>query len=662
LQGSLENLKTVVQNGKVGTMKEAIVFILDSNPSMKELYPRQHPPSTTSRLDCAKQVVISMISDLILQSKTNEVSVIVCHTVETQHHLIASGMDVEEEDGDVPFRHLTELTPGIARPSTDLLRRISQLQVSTRDTDGTLQEQGSVCDAILLAADAHHARKKHKFARKIVVLTDAASDFVLQVDPMLHVIDALREMTCSIEVIGFEFTASAVYEEPVAVTSSSDHIHTVPPSDEAGEPRPRKKLKKETTSNETEDVSQKKSNAEDAIVYSTKQDREQLLLSLTEKTGGAVIAVSTLQELLQANCGKRMQNSVKTKFELRIAPGLVIDARFYLLMSKQAFPKMITRAVVVTEPDDDDTRGGAAFWKSEPNSELATLKVQSAQLFVDPDHPDDIVDDEDRTKATQFGSTLIPMSTFDYEGLKPSQLGSARLEILGYMHRSKIRPWYIAGPPSGISGHDSPRACAAIAALAGALHRLDKVAIGTFYKRSTSTKPLLVAVFPYAEESSNGDDLSSSSNIRLVVLQIPFAGETKKVDLDCFDSFLEEDDEETHAIKAKACDDLIQSLLLPEHALSSGAVPSPLLRACNQTKIQRAIDPAADLVLIRSKEDKNNDPMCTPPEIIQQAAPVWKTVERVFQLQDSASTESNDATPRKKQVSGRKVLTYKDFI
>ena len=284
-----------------------------------------------------------------------------------------------------------------------------------------------------------------------------------------------------------------------------------------------------------------------------------------------------------------------------------------------------------------------------------TFNVQRAELFVDPDEPDDIVADEDRTKAIYFGSTLIPLSSFDYEGLKPSQLG-ARLEVLGYMQRSKVPLEYLSGPPSGISGHESPRACAAISATANALHRLDKVAIGTFFKRSTSTKPLLVIVFPYL------DPESIVQHIHLAILQIPFGGETKKIDVDCFDEYLDVDPDGNAAEdeKTTACDDLIASLMLPKKVLCSGYVPSPLLRSCNQTKIQRAINPNAEIVCVRSNDEI--DPMVTPPEILEKAEPVIQTFESVFDFDNVIAKRGATPEKSKNQTTGRKVLTYKDFI
>ncbi len=643
-------------------MKEAVVFIIDTSPSMNAPYPNHQEDSgansssvptttttatTTTRLECAKQVVVSMISDLILKSKTNEVSVILCKTLQTKHHKIASSTDYAETGDDVPFPHLTELTPGIVRPTAALLRQIMDIQSTTTnddDTTTTTKHDGDLCDAIILAADAFHERGTHyKFQRNMILLTDAEHELVLDVKSMLLIIDKLRSMECQMQVFGFDFGAGAKYPEPIAVHStgsiSSKRMKTI-------------KEEEENTGSHTNDM--------DFVAYSTKYDREQLLISLTEKTGGAVIAVSTLQQLLKAQQGRRIQNSVLTKFEFRMAPKISFEARFFLLMSKQSFPKLITKAVKVVQDNDDTTTSRTLMDTKQGEESLhpdVSFDVKRAELFVDPDEPDDVVTDEDRTKAIYFGSTLIPLSSFDYEGLKPSQMG-ARLEVLGYMQRSKVPLEYLSGPPSGISGHDSPKACAAISAMANALFRLDKVAIGTFFKRSTSTKPLLVIIFPYQDLESTFLE-SSLQHIHLAILQIPFGGETKKIDLDCFDDYLDVDSD-GNAVedeKTKACDDLIASLMLPENILCSGQVPSPLLRSCNQTKIQRAIDPKADIVCIRSNVD---DPMV--PDLLQTAEPVLHTFETAFGLDKVVC--KMDAAPQKSknQTTGRKVLTYKDFI
>jgi Ku70/Ku80 beta-barrel domain len=631
-------------------MKQAVVFILDANPSMNLPYPSvksesdekacggSKSPHPTTRLECAKLALESMISELILQSKTNEVSVIVCKTAGTKHHKIASTVDFQEEGDDLPFLNLTELTAGVARPGTELLRSISKVETVSEEIAATLQ--GDICDAFMLAADALYERgPKYKFQRKIVLITDAEHDVVVDFEQMRVVIDALRDMSCRFEVIGLEFTSSAVFDKPSPAGGMNDegsHDHV------GGS----KRIKREDNdgadggnNEESMDDQEEESEIVNSNVYSTKQDREQFLSRLAEYTGGSVIAAATMQQILDADRGKRVQNSVKTKFEFRIAPGLAFQARYCLLMSKQYFPTLKTLAVVV----DDTNR----ILRLDDNGQEITCKIQKTDLFVDPDEPDDIVDEEDRAKAIQFGSTLVPMSSYDFEGLKPAEMG-ARMEVLGYVERGSIPAAYMSGPPSVLTGHDSKRACAGISALAQALEENQKVAIATFYKRSTSKRPVLVALFPLNEPEY-------PHPIHLVLLHIPFDGEIKQLGLDSLTPYLEDDDSERQSAKEQACNDLIDSLMLPDDVLCSGKVPSPLLRSFNQTKIKRAMDPLAPVVKVRPSSD---DRMVTPADVLRRAEGAIKMFESTF----VGAEKKNDTPLLERRRNGRKVLTYKDYL
>lgn len=193
--------------------KEAVVFILDANPTMNAPYPKvdcsvkseegeETGEKRPTRLDCAKKALVAMISSLMLQTKTNEVAVIVCKTAGTQHHKIAAGVDIEEEYGDdLPFPNLTELTDGLVRPGVELLRRISQ--VETASAEEAQNFRGDLCDAIILAADAHYeyglnksGKTFRKFRRKIVLITDAEHDIIMDTRQLLTVVDSLRSMGC----------------------------------------------------------------------------------------------------------------------------------------------------------------------------------------------------------------------------------------------------------------------------------------------------------------------------------------------------------------------------------------------------------------------------------------------------------------------------------
>jgi hypothetical protein len=188
-------------------MKEAVVFVLDANPSMNQPLLRHGGAAAsegtircsteTSRLQVAKAALQSMLAELMVGSVSNRACVIVCKTASTRHHKIARHADLEEEEeeenyAELPFKNLTELTDGLVQPTADLLRRVAAVETVVAPS---LDLQGDVMDGIVLAADALYEQgPKLKFRRKIVVFTDCEHDIVMDVSQTLAVIDALRNM------------------------------------------------------------------------------------------------------------------------------------------------------------------------------------------------------------------------------------------------------------------------------------------------------------------------------------------------------------------------------------------------------------------------------------------------------------------------------------
>jgi Ku70/Ku80 beta-barrel domain len=776
-------------------MKQAVAFVLDASPSMLKPYPTRNESddqkqlsattttkssAVTTRLDCAKQALESMISDLMLQSITNEVCVIVCKTLRTRHHKMAANNnehsdydDDDDEDNEnnnknVPFPNLTELTfpEGMKRPTVDLLRQIWQVQPvnnkcnkniddedDTDDVDDDAKDivlQGDIIDGVLLAADALYERtNKKKYERQIIVFTDAEHDIVMDVSQILVVIDSLRAMECKLHVIGMDFELAGVYQEPAAAPPSST-IQQDPEEDEKEKDYPdtRKKVKREENEylddedqndedqyddNDSGQIKQEPHDDEDdtnIIVYRTKQDREKLLVSLTEKTGGEVIAASTLQQVLDANKGKRLQTATRRKFILILAPGgLHVEARYVLLMRKTAQETIKTDAVLLR---DDYTADDAhdMFVRDSATGHEVTDKIASITQFVDAEsNPDIAIDPEHLTTAIRYGSDLIPMSSFDFDGLhsvynyntNAASISDTeddteamllatepRMEVLGYVERHKVPNIYLQGPPYSISGNDSQRAAAAISALAQALQRLDKVAIVLFFKTRNSNDPILGALFPLQlsfnknsnnNHNNNQEEKDEQSNkypshpMHLVFLQLPFAGDVKKLTMASFEQYfaateIEEDiSSENHdnqqrqlnqvQQKVQAADNLIDSLMLPDDCLRSGTVPSPYVRSWNQTKVKRAIDNTPPSTTNNSSKDASSsvvvvnvrdtlgalDPMTTPSSILQRAIHPLKEFQELFPLTVQTKKSSSDDTQAiKKGPGGRKVLTYKDFL
>jgi len=278
--------------------KQAVVYILDASPSMNTSYPKDSPNDGETRLSCAKQAIESMIANLMIQSVQNEVCVIVLKTRDTMHHKIAEGQDLEEEA--VPFRNLTELTNGVTRPTVDLLRRLSQVETEEDASD----LQGDFCDGIILAADALFERtNKKKYQRKIVLLTDADHNVVMDVPQILTVIDSLRSMECRLEVLGLEFGMSAEYGTPASAETAAkikqedtDEVM----QDQGDEQEDDSGMETEDDEGEEEEM--------DQVVYSSKQDRERVRL-ITEGLGVEMDCsiVLTFFSVLNSSCSSRLQ-------------------------------------------------------------------------------------------------------------------------------------------------------------------------------------------------------------------------------------------------------------------------------------------------------------------------------------------------------------------
>ena len=165
-------------------MKQAVVLILDANSSMAASY-----DDGSTRFECAKRVAQNLICDLMIQSKTHEVGVIVLKSPKTYHHFHeeedSEGDEIEQQDlamplvsrdeDDLPFPNILEMggdgnSTWVRSPTPTLLRKINNLQV----TKDATHLRGDFCDGIIVATDSLHRRtNKKKFQRRIVLITDA---------------------------------------------------------------------------------------------------------------------------------------------------------------------------------------------------------------------------------------------------------------------------------------------------------------------------------------------------------------------------------------------------------------------------------------------------------------------------------------------------------
>ena len=181
-----------------------------------------------------------------------------------------------------------------------------------------------------------------KYQRKIVLITDA--EHKVKVDPqqLLVVLDSLRAMECQLEVIGIDFESHGEYERATSSVQGNAFQTAV---DETKVSGIRIQGDDNDSGSETDlsDNEMEEDDEEDKKMI--KLQNEKLLLSLTEKTGGFVMAAKELGPILQKMLGQRLPKSTRRKVQFQIAPGLILDARFSLLLSKASVPTLKKRVV-----------------------------------------------------------------------------------------------------------------------------------------------------------------------------------------------------------------------------------------------------------------------------------------------------------------------------
>ena len=570
--------------------KEAVVFLLDSSPSMNLAYPTH--ATTSTRLSSAKTALEGMLSNLMIQSKTNESAVIVLKTKLTDHQL-----------DNVDFPNLRILGNGtITRPTVELLREVRTIE-STVGKDEMNDIRGDVCDGIIVAADALRRRTfGKKYTRRIVIFTDASHALVIDQEQILRVVDSLREMQCQLSVIGLDFTESAEFENALQVKNqqynAGESINDSNSDDNMEEDsvtRDGNELGGEESGDEEEEPSQKE----------IKRDTERFLVGLARLTGGSVQAATSMQVLLDSTLGKRIPKSTRRKCDFHVAPGITLECRFSLLLSRASLPSLKKEAKIFDDDQNPITNG---------IGELITSEIKISTEHFDPDNPDIGLSESQRTKAFKFGDDLVPIGSFDLDALM--HRSPVSVQVLGYTKQDTIPQSLMMGPPFGLSGAESRRSCAGIAALSQAMQELHFAAICTFVKTKDSD-PLLGALFPLFE-------VGTQYTYRLIFIQLPFAGDVQRTSTVPLDDFCEE-------AKMKVCDDLIDSMMLPSDTLESTSIANPSLRSFHRTVVNKAIDPEASVVSARLAPP--DDLMSTPTDILNAAKTQLYEFRKMFPLE-----------------------------
>ncbi|KAG7343309.1 Ku70/Ku80 beta-barrel domain containing protein [Nitzschia inconspicua] len=587
--------------------KEAVVVIIDSNATMSRPMRMKEPNKT--RLDCAKEVAIAMVSDLMIQSKTNEVTVVVLNTKESRNFLCKDyDNDNEDDEEDInTFSNMMEFSGngssmGIQRPTPDLLRKIQGLQVTSSSSKKEMKG-GDFVAGIIYAADALHQRTAgKKYERRIILLTDAEHKVSTNPKLLLVALDSLRAMETRLEVVGMNFEYEQDFDDAAAATIKQEQAEKE--SDGKQEPEDGEDEQVEDDDGSSTDMSEDEEN-EDTIT-AIKRENERFLLSLANKTGGFVFAAKELQSMFDKILGRRVIVPSKRKLSFQIAPGITLDdARYYLLLSKASTASLKKKVV---EVDENNVPKKNSF-----GVEMVDDYVTNFQHW---DAAGDEVPWDQISKAFRFGADLLPFNDIDEAGLM--QPSPVKLTILGYMDTRQVPEYLRIGPPYILTGNDSRRCCAAISALARALKRTKKVAIATFVK-TKDKDPILCGLFPLEE---------LEEPLHLVIMQLPFSN-----DIRYFPELPSLDDISVKASAqvSAAADSLIDNLMLPDEALDYRTMANPNIRSFYKTVVDRVFDRNAPVVNFRTDE-YGHDRMGTPDDIEKKAKVAVDTFYKSFQL------------------------------
>jgi len=453
--------------------------------------------------------------------------------------------------------------------------------------------RGDFCDGLIVAADSLHRRTSGKrYRRKIVLITDA--EHAVEVDGGLlqKVLDGLNAMDVEVIVVGIGF------EEGISIPINDDGsdadadadldadadadldekpkaVISLEKNDENDDT-----MKEEGTADETMNDINQESRRMDHLI---KRENEKLLLSIARETGGCILPANgiNLTQLLRTKLPSLAgrTKSVGKKTEFRIAPNLTILAKSGKLTGKKNLPTTIKEAYQLDPETGEKLRDG--------NGELMTSPTYTMTYHYD-DEGDEVPYDK-RTDAYRYGCDLIPVGKMDMLGINAAFASPASIEMIGYINRSDVESSnLLMGPAYAFVGGDSNRSRTAIAALAQALEETDKVGFCRVV-RTKNGEPKIGAILPKCDGRDDGDvgpDAPRNGGRYLAFLELPFIDDLQHsanhdVALECHGDYKDE----------QVCDDLIDSMMLPDDEFQNEEISFPALKAHHQMVAYFATNP-----------------------------------------------------------------------
>eukprot|EP00984_Skeletonema_dohrnii_P005618 scaffold1980_cov120-Skeletonema_dohrnii-CCMP3373.AAC.7 len=579
--------------------KEAVVFILDTFPSMNSPYPFKDSEST--RLSQAKRAVINAIADQSWRSKTHECGCIVLKTGLTHHHMammdgiddenalgyyfrkVARGKKVHVDlDDDVHFPNLIEFDLNRITPQT--LRAISHV-CSTSDESNADVMQGDLCDGLIVAADALYQRTNgKKFKRKIVLFTDAEHKVSVDGSQLQAVLDGLNKMECEVIVVGIgfddekDFSSIAKSSNEAGIKQEDEDNDLDQPDKITSNDAP---TAEESDSNIKEEGDVDNEDMEDLKMESdsrarVKRENQMLLMSIAKETGGCVLATNgadiedTLQRKMPSKAGRKNAQRYETDFH--IAPNLTVSVRLAKMTEQCNLPSLKKGAVQFDPESGDALRDGAGELMTHDTGTLTRhFEAEQLEAGIENEVPLDM-----RVDAYRYGCDLIPVGKMDLAGINAAFAGDTNrsIEMIGYLGRNDVvDSGLLMGPAyCVVGGKESNKSRSAVAALAQAMDEMGKVGFCRLVKTKNGGAPIIGALFPMASDGGR----------YLQFLQLPFADDVQHFQNRDMDPFTGSEEQ------VQTCEDLIDSLMLPDGDIER--VSNPTFKAYRQMIVDFAMN------------------------------------------------------------------------
>eukprot|EP00574_Skeletonema_japonicum_P011700 CAMPEP_0201726290 /NCGR_PEP_ID=MMETSP0593-20130828/9366_1 /ASSEMBLY_ACC=CAM_ASM_000672 /TAXON_ID=267983 /ORGANISM="Skeletonema japonicum, Strain CCMP2506" /LENGTH=652 /DNA_ID=CAMNT_0048217763 /DNA_START=70 /DNA_END=2028 /DNA_ORIENTATION=- len=580
--------------------KEAVVFVLDTFPSMNTPYPSKDSEST--RLSQSKRAVINAIADQSWRSKTHECGCIVLKTGLTHHHMaVMDGIDDENAlgyyfrkvargkrvhvdlDDDVHFPNLIEFDLNRITPQT--LRAISHV-CSTSDESNADIMQGDVCDGLIVAADALYQRTNgKKFKRKIVLFTDAEHKVSVDGSQLQTVLDGLNKMECEVIVVGIGFDKEEDFSSTAKSSTDDSGIKQEEDDDDFDQPDTITSNDAPTAEETDNDIKEEgdvdNEEMEDLKIESDnrariKRENQMLLMSIAKETGGCVLATKgadiedTLHRKMPSKAGRKNAQRYETDFH--IAPNLTASVRL-AKMTEQCNLPSLKKAAVQFDPDSGDAlRDGAGELMTNDIGTLTRhFEEERLEAGIEKEVPLDM-----RVDAYRYGCDLIPVGKMDLAGINAAFAGDTNrsIEMIGYLDRDDVvDSGLLMGPAyCVVGGKESNKSRSAVAALSQAMDEMGKVGFCRLVKTKNGGAPVIGALFPMASDHGR----------YLQFLQLPFADDVQHFQNRDVDPFTGSDEQ------ARTCEDLIDSLMLPQGDFER--VSNPTFKAYRQMIVDFAMN------------------------------------------------------------------------